>query len=131
VTVYRDVTRSRSLRVPSGLQLYQQEMVLPVANVVIYTVTIIYCTEVVVSRYSHGLRARRRGSIPGKGKRFFSSPQCPDRLWDPPIQWVPGALSPGVKRLGHEADHSPTSSAEVKNFGAIPSIPHMSSWHCT
>jgi hypothetical protein len=32
----------------------------------------------------------------------------------PPIQWVPGALSLGVKRLGREADHSPPSSAEVK-----------------
>jgi hypothetical protein len=33
----------------------------------------------------------------------------------PPIQWVPGALSLEVKRLGREADHSPPSSAEVKN----------------
>jgi hypothetical protein len=32
----------------------------------------------------------------------------------PPIQWVPGALSLGVKRLWCEADHSPPSSAEVK-----------------
>jgi hypothetical protein len=32
----------------------------------------------------------------------------------PPIEWVPGALSLGVKRLGREADHSPPSSAEVK-----------------
>jgi hypothetical protein len=31
-----------------------------------------------------------------------------------PIQWVLGALSLGVKRLGSEADHSPPSSAEVK-----------------
>jgi hypothetical protein len=31
-----------------------------------------------------------------------------------PIQWVPGALSLGVKRPGREADHSPPSSAEVK-----------------
>jgi hypothetical protein len=31
----------------------------------------------------------------------------------PPIQWVPGALSLGVKRPGREADHSPLSSAEV------------------
>jgi hypothetical protein len=30
------------------------------------------------------------------------------------IQWVPGALSPGVKRPGREADHSFPSSAEVK-----------------
>jgi hypothetical protein len=33
----------------------------------------------------------------------------------PPIQWVPGALSLEVKRPGREADHSPPSSAEVKN----------------
>jgi hypothetical protein len=31
-----------------------------------------------------------------------------------PIQWVPGALSLGLKRPGREADHSPPSSAEVK-----------------
>jgi hypothetical protein len=34
----------------------------------------------------------------------------------PPIQWVAGALSLGVKRLGREADHSPPSSAEVKEW---------------
>jgi hypothetical protein len=33
----------------------------------------------------------------------------------PPIQWVPGALSLGVKRPRCEPDHSPPSSAEVKN----------------
>jgi hypothetical protein len=32
----------------------------------------------------------------------------------PPIQWVPEALSLGVKQLGHEDDHSPPSSAKVK-----------------
>jgi hypothetical protein len=32
----------------------------------------------------------------------------------PPIQWVPGALSLVLKRPGREADHSPPSSAEVK-----------------
>jgi hypothetical protein len=31
-----------------------------------------------------------------------------------PTQWVPGALSLRVKRSGREADHSPSSSAEVK-----------------
>jgi hypothetical protein len=35
----------------------------------------------------------------------------------------------GVKRQGPEADHSPPSSAEVKNGGAIPPLPHMFSWH--
>jgi hypothetical protein len=33
----------------------------------------------------------------------------------PPIQWVPWALSLEVKLPGSEADHSPPSSAEVKN----------------
>jgi hypothetical protein len=32
----------------------------------------------------------------------------------PPIQWVPGALSLGVRRPWLEADHSPQSNAEVK-----------------
>jgi hypothetical protein len=32
----------------------------------------------------------------------------------PPIQWVPGAISLEVKQPGREADHSPRSSAEVK-----------------
>jgi len=32
----------------------------------------------------------------------------------PPIQWVPGALSLGVKWPGREADHSPPSNAEVR-----------------
>jgi hypothetical protein len=31
------------------------------------------------------------------------------------IQWVPGALSLGVKRTWREADYSPPYSAEVKN----------------
>jgi hypothetical protein len=34
----------------------------------------------------------------------------------PPIQWVPGALSLGVKRPGREADHLHPSSAEVKEW---------------
>jgi hypothetical protein len=44
------------------------------------------------------------------------------------IQWAPGAVSPEVKRQGREAEHSPPSSVEVKNGGAIPRLPHISSW---
>jgi hypothetical protein len=33
----------------------------------------------------------------------------------PAIQWILGALSPGIKWLEREADHSPPSNAEVKN----------------
>jgi hypothetical protein len=41
----------------------------------------------------------------------------------PPIQWVPGALSLGLKRQGREADHSPPSSAEVKEAWSYTSTP--------
>jgi hypothetical protein len=35
----------------------------------------------------------------------------------PPIQWVPGALTlEEVKRPGREADHSPPSNAKVKEW---------------
>jgi hypothetical protein len=43
----------------------------------------------------------------------------------PPIQWVPEALSLGVKRPGCEADHSLPSSAEVKVVWCYTSIPPM------
>jgi hypothetical protein len=41
----------------------------------------------------------------------------------PPIQWIPGALSLRFKRSGREADHSPPSSVEVKNFWNYISTP--------
>jgi hypothetical protein len=41
----------------------------------------------------------------------------------PPIQWVPGALSPKVKRPGREVDHSPPASAEVKKMWIYTSTP--------
>jgi hypothetical protein len=44
----------------------------------------------------------------------------------PPIQWAQGALSPEVSRVGHEADHSRSSSAKVKNNGLIPPVPDVS-----
>jgi hypothetical protein len=43
----------------------------------------------------------------------------------PPIQWVPGALSLGVKRPEREADHSPPSSVEAKNAWSYTSIPQQ------
>jgi hypothetical protein len=41
----------------------------------------------------------------------------------PPIQWVLGALSLGVKWPGREADHSSPSSAEVKIAWSYTSTP--------
>jgi hypothetical protein len=47
---------------------------------------------------------------------FFSCAHLSDHR---PIQWVPD-LSPGVKRQERDADHSPPTSANVKNGGAVP-----------
>jgi hypothetical protein len=60
------------------------------------------------------------GSSLGGGKNLFLS-IVPTH---PLLPWVPG-----VKRLGSEADYSPRSSAEVKNGGTLPPLPHVSSWH--
>jgi hypothetical protein len=68
------------------------------------------------------------GSNPRRGTRFFSSPHHPDRLWSPPSLLTNGSVSLGVRRPGREADRSLLSSAEVKNGGAIPPLPHTSSW---
>jgi hypothetical protein len=80
--------------------------------------------------YSDGLCAGRSGFDSGQGKEIllytaFRVALGPTQL---PIQWVPGALSPGVKMPGREADNSPPFSAEVKNVGAVLPLPHTSSW---
>jgi hypothetical protein len=51
-------------------------------------------------------------------------------LWptQPPIQWVPGALSLGVKLPGREADHSPPSSTEFKGVELYLRSPNTPSW---
>jgi hypothetical protein len=47
----------------------------------------------------------------------------------PSIQLVPGALSLGVKWPGREADHSPPSSAEVKEWEELYlHSPNTPSW---
>jgi hypothetical protein len=48
---------------------------------------------------------------------FFSTTSGPALgPTQPPIQWAPGAISPGVQLPGREANHSPP-------------FPHISSWH--
>jgi hypothetical protein len=47
---------------------------------------------------------------------FTTASRTPLGPTKPPIQWIPGALSLGVKRPGREADHSPSYSAEVKEY---------------
>jgi hypothetical protein len=77
-----------------------------------------------LSRYSDWLRAGRprdQSSSPAKDKIFLLSTSSGPILGhtQPPIQWVPRPLSPGVKRPGREADHSPPTIAEVKNTSTL------------
>jgi hypothetical protein len=62
---------------------------------------------------------------PGKGKVFLlsTSPRPTLGSTQPPIQWVTGTLSQGVKQPGREADHSPLTSAKVKNIWSYRSTP--------
>lgn len=67
-----------------------------------------------------------RGMNTGRDK-FFSSPKRSDRLCGSPSLLYKGKrhFIPGVKRAGREIDHSPTSSAEIKNgwtYASSPSI---------
>jgi hypothetical protein len=41
----------------------------------------------------------------------------------PPIQWVPGVLSLGVKQPARQADNLPLSSAEIKDAWSYASTP--------
>jgi hypothetical protein len=43
----------------------------------------------------------------------------------PPVQCVLGALSLGIKQPGHEADHTPPSTADIKNGGANLHSPYI------
>jgi hypothetical protein len=54
---------------------------------------------------------------------LFHSVQTNLASIQPPIQWVMGALFPGVKWQGRETYRSPPSSREVKNGAAISPLP--------
>jgi hypothetical protein len=61
-------------------------------------------------------RPRSRSSSPGKAQYF--SPRRPNRFWDPS-----SLLSNGYQRPRREAEHSPPTSAEVKNTWIYTSTP--------
>jgi len=56
---------------------------------------------------------------------FFFAPASRPVLMhiQPLIEWIPRALAPGENRPAHEDDHSPPSSAEVKNTWSYISTP--------
>jgi hypothetical protein len=60
----------------------------------------------------------------GAGNFFFTTaPRTALGPTQPPIQWVSGTLSLGVKRMGRETDHSLPSSADVKHAWRHTSTP--------
>jgi hypothetical protein len=61
--------------------------------------------------------------VPVGSKDFSTSSRSALGATEPPIQWVLGALSPGVKRPRREADHSPPASFEVKKIWIYTSTP--------
>jgi hypothetical protein len=75
----------------------------------------------------YGLDGRGVGLRVMVVERFFFSPRRPDWFWGPPSLLYNGyqGLFPreGVKRAGREADHSPRTSAEVKNPWICTSTP--------
>jgi hypothetical protein len=84
-----------------------------------------------LSRYSDGLQAGLSGVIfPARARdvSLHHNVQTGSGAIQPPIQWVPGDFPLGLKRPKREADRSPPSSAEVKNYGTIFSLPNTSSW---
>jgi hypothetical protein len=82
----------------------------------------------ICSRYSEGLQAvrpRNQSSSPGRVKNFLFSTSSILVLGptQPFVQWVPGALSPRLKRPGREVDQSPATTAEMKGVWIYTSTP--------
>jgi hypothetical protein len=72
-----------------------------------------------------------RSSIPSRYKMLLLAPASRPALGptQPPIQWVPGALSTGVKRLGRELTSHNHVVPRSRKSEAVPPLPHTSSWH--
>jgi hypothetical protein len=68
-----------------------------------------------------------RSPTAGRSKIFLLSTISKSILGptQPPIQWEPGPIPPGVKRPGRETYHSLPSSNVVKNSEAKPQLPHV------
>jgi hypothetical protein len=77
-----------------------------------------FCFDFILPQRSSGL-----GSV--KNIFFFQSSRQALMSTQPPIQRIPGGggSSSEVKRPGHEADHSPPTSAEVKKMWIYTSTP--------
>jgi hypothetical protein len=84
------------------------------------------------AQYSDGLQAGQTRFDSQHGQEVFIFSTMSRLALGPtqsPIQWVPEALSPGVKRQMRETDHLDSSSPEAKIGGTISLLPYTSSWN--
>jgi hypothetical protein len=101
-----------------------------------FSVIFIPSGHVKFTAYNNGYRLEVRGIgvrfLAEKRDFLFSTASRPTLgPTQLPIQWVPGALSPGVKQQGRKFDRPPLFSAEVKNSGAIPPLKSIIFWDMT
>jgi hypothetical protein len=85
------------------------------------------------SRYSNWLRLDDRGvgvPSPGRVKNFLFSTSSRPALGptQPPIEWVPGVLSQGVKRGGVKLTTHLQLVPRSRKCGSIHQLLHMPSW---
>jgi hypothetical protein len=69
-----------------------------------------------------------------QGKRYFTAQKHPDQHLcplQPPIQWVKGALSPGLKESGVNLTTDLHLVSRVRTSAATPPPSHELSWECT
>jgi hypothetical protein len=76
-----------------------------------------------IQRWAAGWTAGVRFPTRIRDFLYFTASRAALEPTQPPTQWMPGALTPRLKRQGYKTDNSSPSSAEVKN-GAIPPLPH-------
>jgi len=63
-------------------------------------------------------------SVKGKERIFLCTAFRPSLgLTQPPIHWMPGALSPGVELSGRVSDNSPPTSGEVNAWSNTSTPP--------
>lgn len=74
-------------------------------------------------------QSRNCDRIPGMDKRFFLHQKHLMGLGStqPPTQWVPGTLYPGIKWLGHEGNPSPPPNAMISSDWSYTPTPHVPS----
>jgi hypothetical protein len=82
-TEYRNLPLYQHVRSPIVYSVNIKETIQNISSVVLLATSSFILDSSVGIGTGYGVDGR--GSIPGKGKRFVSSPQCPDRLWGPPI----------------------------------------------